>query len=59
MTDHVAAEDRRIEEKATLIMGNMNDRFDRYQRTVSDALNEIKGGIDRVEDKLDKKADKE
>ncbi len=58
LSNHVMAEDKRIEEKTDLLLQNMSDRFDRYQKTVSDALLEIKGGIDRVEDKLDKKADK-
>lgn len=49
---------RLINEKNELQEKNMNDRFDRYQRTVSEALGEIKGGIQRLEDKLDKKADK-
>lgn len=51
-------EDHRIEQKTDIVLKNMNDRFDRYQVTVKDALADIKDGIDRVEDKLDKKADK-
>jgi len=55
---HFTAEDLRIEQKNDIIVRAMNSRFDRYQADVKDALRDIKGGIDRVEDKLDKKADK-
>lgn len=52
------AEIRRIEEKQDMTARAMNDRFDRYQRSVADALNKIESGIQRISDKLDRKADK-
>lgn len=52
------AEDIRIEQKTEIITSGMNDRFDRFQATVATALRDIQNGINRVEDKLDKKADK-
>ncbi len=58
LSDHTASEDRRIEQKNDLIVKAMNGRFDRYQQTVKEALSDIKDGINRVEDKLDKKQDK-
>lgn len=47
-----------LEERSSIVEKNTNDRFDRYQRTVSEALGKIEGGIQRLHEKLDKKADK-
>ena len=59
----LASEDMRIEQKMEITQKNMTDRFDRYQRTVTDAMVEIKNdinrGFDRIDAKLDKKQDKQ
>lgn len=52
------AEDARIEEKTEILFNNMGERFDRYQSDVSKALAKIDSSINRLSDKIDKKADK-
>lgn len=49
---------QRIEEIGKLSRSNMDDRFNRYQADVSKALYHIDGKLERIEDKLDDKADK-
>lgn len=58
----LASEDKRIEQRYELQYQNITDRFDRYQATVTSAMNEIKSeikdGFTRMDIKLDNKQDK-
>jgi hypothetical protein len=51
-------EDERIEQKADIVIKNINAKFDLYQKDIERALGRIERKQDKIFDKLDEKADK-
>lgn len=50
---------KRVEQKLNITIGNINDRFDRYQRQIEAAMVRIENKLDLINSKVDSKVDKD